>query len=156
MLTKREKIRKFMKEKSNMMKTKAEQQKVDEIKTMNKVRCNLTKLNEFVQSKKQPTSGITTPALRVKRSHKKHQDFEKRQTTPSRVGGLFEQSDASLNISAKMPNRSVLQKEQKVQHDTLYEDSKMSSIDAHEISAKRNKTSNNKNVLSVCFEKSAS
>jgi hypothetical protein len=38
-------------------------------------------------------------------------------------------------------------------HDTLYEDSKLCTIDAQEISAKRKA---DKNVLSVCFEKSAS
>jgi hypothetical protein len=66
-----------------------------------KVRCNLSRLNEFVQSKLNPlsgTSGITTPALKVRRpkknpmtgegmDHKKSQ--HERNITPSRVG-LFE------------------------------------------------------------------
>jgi hypothetical protein len=97
MLTKRDKIRKFMKEKACMMKTKAEKHRVDEIKTIIKVRGNLTKLNDFVHlSKKHISTGMTTPALRVKRSHKKGTDYDatrrhhERNTTPSRAGGLFE------------------------------------------------------------------
>lgn len=64
MLTKREKIRKFMKDKAKLMKTDLHNQKVNEMNTVKKVRCNLTKLNEFVQSKF-GHSGITTPALKV-------------------------------------------------------------------------------------------
>lgn len=89
-----------MKEKACMMKTKAEQHRVNEIKTIIKVRGNLTKLNNFVHlSKKQTSTGVTTPALKVKRSHKKGTDYDvtkryyDRNTTPSRAGGLFEQSD---------------------------------------------------------------
>jgi hypothetical protein len=49
MLTKRTKIRKFMKEKAKMMRTSVEQQKSEQMNTIQKVRCNLSKLNEFVQ-----------------------------------------------------------------------------------------------------------
>jgi hypothetical protein len=52
MLSKRDKIRKFMKEKACMMKTKAEKHRVEEIKTIIKVRGNLTKLNDFVHLSK--------------------------------------------------------------------------------------------------------
>lgn len=128
MLGKREKIRKFMKDKARLMQTNHKQHKIDEMNTVKKVRCNLTKLNEFVQSKMQPlqsTSGITTPALKVKRGHniknktavhelleeksKRHSHHHPdRNITPSRhVGGLFEHSDVSLNISAKRGASSI-------------------------------------------------
>lgn len=71
MLFKREKIRKFMKEKARLIASKAEQQKADEIRFLKNMRCNLTKLNQFVQ-RKQFTSGISTPALKVKRQVKKN------------------------------------------------------------------------------------
>jgi uncharacterized NAD(P)/FAD-binding protein YdhS len=50
MLTKRDKIRKFMKEKARQMQTKERLEKNQEINTVLKVRGNLTRLNEFVQS----------------------------------------------------------------------------------------------------------
>ncbi len=119
-----------MREKAKQIQTKVDQQKAEEISTFKKVRSNLTKLNNFVQKRfgQLHVSGITTPALKVKRQHKKnvtvvydekdiapgtalrqsrHQD---RTITPTK-GGLFENSDVSLNISGKHPrgqNRSVL------------------------------------------------
>lgn len=48
MLGKREKIRKFMKDKAKMILTKAEQVKNAELNSVKKVRCNLTKLNKYV------------------------------------------------------------------------------------------------------------
>ena len=48
--------------------------KDEEISTFKKVRSNLTKLNNFVQKRfgQLQVSGITTPALKVKRQHKKN------------------------------------------------------------------------------------
>lgn len=64
-----------MKEKAKLMQTKVDQRKREEISTFKKVRSNLTKLNDFVQKRfiqGQIISGITTPALKVKRQHKKN------------------------------------------------------------------------------------
>ena len=115
-----------------------------------------------------------TPHLKVKRNLKKHSSVyeeeriplpQKKYTalrhqdiTPSRQG-IFEQSDASFNISANRGanNRSVFghmtQKDLQKLHDTLYEDSRLSSIDTHEERSQKRAQSK---VLSVCFEKSAS
>ena len=63
-----------MREKAKLMQTKVDQQKAEEISTFKKVRHNLTKLNNFVQRRfgQIQVSGITTPALKVKRQHKKN------------------------------------------------------------------------------------
>lgn len=166
MLVKREKIRKFMKDKARALQAKHCKEKSETLNVFKKVRCNLSRLNEFVQSKLNPlsgTSGITTPALKVRRhkknpmagegmDHKKSQ--HERNITPSRVG-LFEQSDVSLNRSQKPHAASILgqqtQKELQKLHDTLYEDSRLSSLDPNE------ERSNKRDLkASVCFEKSAS
>ena len=63
-----------MREKAKQIQTKVDQQKAEEISTFKKVRSNLTKLNNFVQKRfgQLQVSGITTPALKVKRHHKKN------------------------------------------------------------------------------------
>jgi hypothetical protein len=63
-----------MREKAKQIQTKVDQQKAEEISTFKKVRSNLTKLNNFVQKRfgQLQVSGITTPALKVKRQHKKN------------------------------------------------------------------------------------
>ena len=48
MLCKREKIRKFMKDKAKMLMARQEQLRTAELNNVKKVRCNLTKLNKFV------------------------------------------------------------------------------------------------------------
>lgn len=170
LLVKREKIRKFMKEKARALQVKHSKEKSESLNVFKKVRCNLSKLNEFVQSKLNPlgaASGITTPALKVRHrskknpitgdvaaDHHKKSHHEQRSVTPSRVG-LFEQSDVSLNRSQKPHAASILgqqtQKELQKLHDTLYEDSRLSSIDPNE------ERSNKRDLkASVCFEKSAS
>ena len=48
MLGKREKIRKFMKDKARNIQSKADQLKVAELNSLKKVKYNLTKLNNFL------------------------------------------------------------------------------------------------------------
>ncbi len=94
---------------------------------MLKVKSNLNKLNNFVLSQLQPihTSGISTPAFKVKRANKlkdKPKPKHERNITPTR--GLYEKSDVSRSAGRQGQNRSQHQ-----QKDTLYEDSRLSSID---------------------------
>lgn len=138
--SKKDKIRKFMKTKARELQTKAHTAKLEEIRTAKKVQQNLLKLSTF--QRKVFTSGVTTPALKT-RKHKKNATvlYEEGETklgdktvTPNK--GLFEMSEASLNISGggRAVNRSVLgnpphfKNHGGAQHDTLYEDSRLSSI----------------------------
>lgn len=110
-----------MKEKAKVLQLQQDTKKMAEIKETRKVQKNLLRLNKFVMRKAfERSSGLATPALKVKSKHQKNvtvcydEPVEKlnndKTITPNR-NGLFEFSEASLNISGKnhrIINRSAL------------------------------------------------
>ena len=82
-----------------------------EIKEARKVQKNLLRLNKFVMRKAfERSSGAVTPALKVKSKHQKNvtvcydepvEKFNHDKTITPNRNGLFEFSEASLNISGK-------------------------------------------------------
>ncbi len=175
-----------MKEKAKEIVEKQKSQQLAEINSMKKVHQNLLKLTTYQRKLIDKSSGISTPAVRLRPPNarraknvtiaQEEQDEAcvEKEVTPNKA--LFEMSEASLNISGKPTNRHTLgcpphrQPQHPARADpheiSLYDESRLTSIQTLEWeqqqqmaarnSALRGGRASQTSQLGVCFERSAS